>query len=667
MNQLCRTCLRSSDELLPLFEAKIGEDFVTDMILNVLRVEFDERPNLPQHICVCCLKKVDYFYSFYQELTKCQSVLQMLLDEADHHITSSRKQMLAEVAGDKYSDGIFEEVEKLEETEEEPTDTVSYDNHLELGLDELGDVKDTQIETVVFEEEKQFEEQLIGIKIEAVEPELVVLKAETDIEFEEDFIGFEETIPVKIEIEETVPVKLEIAKTSEKRKRKPKQKVPKLEIVKTIPNKCYICQLQCENRDHFDIHLLEHKDLLPFECDLCSTAKFPIKIKTLMLLNRHFESHGFKYCCKHCPLKFRSHQPLYDHTRNSHELNPEGHTCEECGEVFAKIRCFQVHMRIHKYRRTERYKCKSCGKVCQSFTALNVHQQTHSTGPTFACPICEKTFNNENNMHKHKIRHVEQMQDAEKGHNCKECKMHFTTLPDLRVHMRSHFPDNPLYSPKTADILPATLKDSSSYPRPCEEPGCSYVAPTYVLMWSHYRKHYKQFPCNECDRKFATATILKNHVQIIHKKIRRFKCELCGKEYGYQHKYKEHMDAHKGIRAHQCRFCGQTFTHSSNLMIHERLHTDNRQHVCPICGSRLVTRAALKKHIRSHSNPKNRLARPRRSKIPELNELNPAFAGTTKVIKKKKKKQNDIHGPVEVVKEETVLMEEQEDVILDVI
>lgn len=588
----CRICLRYCSELVPLFKANIGEKRFTDLIYELLRIEFDPNPEYPRRVCELCVKKVNYLYSFYEDLVKSQALLEELSK------TTSRKEAraLIEAKGpSNYSDGIFEELEKLDEISDEDDAQIEIEETTFLeNVEETEPVlENVEFEAVGFDDDRPVEEQLIDIKIEAVDEEecdMLAGKVSQQIvqsDEEEEFRGFEEPVPIKL-----------TASRNMKRKR-PKQVVPKLEIVETIPNMCYICRELSDSKDMFDLHLLTHSKMLPYKCENCSTPTAPVVIKTLVLLNKHFESHGFSYLCEYCPLRFRAYPSLYDHTRNFHTEHKEGFTCDKCGQVFIEIRKFHKHVRAHRNRDSERYKCKTCAKTFQTGTILRRHERIHLTDPLYACMDCKRTFNHEEQYHKHKLRHLQQQYNQQNGYSCKVCEAHFTCKADLRVHMQVHFPNNPNYSIHT-DVLPETLRDSSSYPRGCEEPDCKYIAPSYTLMWSHYRNHYKLYHCQECDRKFATATILKNHVEVIHQKLRKFHCDQCPKTFAYQHKLKEHMNVHRGIRDRKCRFCGKCFTHSSNLLVHEKVHKNIKRHKCDICDSSYVTTSALKKHRKTH-------------------------------------------------------------------
>uniref|UniRef100_A0A1Q3F320 C2h2-type zn-finger protein n=1 Tax=Culex tarsalis TaxID=7177 RepID=A0A1Q3F320_CULTA len=569
MAQMCRLCLRPSSGKHALFKTTVGDASLEEVLRDTFHLELPKDRSLPKYICECCLRKVECLQQFHKEVIRCQKLLLEGKGVREDTLTTS-------------SDGLYEQIEMLE------------DEQLLLEEEPLHPVESVQVESFDFEaeQEEEAEEQLIDIKIEALVEENDDEGADQAVE-EVEGEGLQEDEDASLGNEEPIPVKL--ARAS----RKPREK---LEVVETIPNKCYVCNEVLESKDAFDVHLVNHSNMLPHQCLQCSTESNPIHLKTVLALNKHYESHGFNFVCKNCPLRFRSYPPLYDHARNAHvEINTE-FSCETCGQKFIEIRKYRKHVLAHKNRELQKYKCETCEKTFQTGTLLRRHQRTHSNEVHYVCPFCGRGFNHESNFAQHKMRHIRQQQLELNGHPCKECGTHFTTAFALRKHMVEHYPNDPVYvaAARKVDYFPAHLKDPAAYPRRCEEPNCAYIAATYALMWSHYRNHYKSYPCKECDRKFATATILKNHVDVVHRKIRKYQCEYCQKTFAYQHKYKEHIHVHMGFKGRECRYCNKSFTHSSNLLVHERIHSGTKPYRCDLCGSRYITSSALKKHQRTH-------------------------------------------------------------------
>merc|ERR1712083_384574 len=49
-----------------------------------------------------------------------------------------------------------------------------------------------------------------------------------------------------------------------------------------------------------------------------------------------------------------------------------------------------------------------------------------------------------------------------------------------------------------------------------------------------------EFNCDKCDKDFISKATLKTH-QIVHSKVKPFKCEYCGWEFNYKHNFNGHV------------------------------------------------------------------------------------------------------------------------------
>lgn len=148
------------------------------------------------------------------------------------------------------------------------------------------------------------------------------------------------------------------------------------EVVKPIPNKCHICETILQSKSEFTNHLENHRNMLPYECAQCSTEIKPIIYTTLVLLNKHFEMHGFNYACPHCPLRYRTSGSFSHHVSTVHRQRCEN-TCKICGKSFSTESAFRKHAVAHQNVMTQRYKCE-CQKSFPTRVRL-VRHQTHTS------------------------------------------------------------------------------------------------------------------------------------------------------------------------------------------------------------------------------------------------------------------------------------------------
>ncbi|XP_055640405.1 zinc finger and SCAN domain-containing protein 12-like isoform X2 [Toxorhynchites rutilus septentrionalis] len=172
-------------------------------------------------------------------------------------------------------------------------------------------------------------------------------------------------------------VKMERNDIDDEKPSVPKKRKGYSKIVKTIPNKCHICDTILESKNELVEHLESHKQMLPYKCTQCSTEANPIIYTTLRLLNRHFETHCFNYPCPHCPLRYRNSDTLTYHVRSTHEEQTEEYQCETCGKVLTNVYAFRNHLVVHRNVMMQRYKCELCQKNFRSRHCLDKHQALH--------------------------------------------------------------------------------------------------------------------------------------------------------------------------------------------------------------------------------------------------------------------------------------------------
>ena len=75
----------------------------------------------------------------------------------------------------------------------------------------------------------------------------------------------------------------------------------------------------------------------------------------------------------------------------------------------------------------------------------------------------------------------------------------------------------------------------------------------------------KQFACPQCQRSYVTKCGLNVHVDRIHKKQYRYRCETCGKGFIGRCAYHDHIAAHTGFKRYTCSMCDMKFMNKSSL------------------------------------------------------------------------------------------------------
>ena len=90
----------------------------------------------------------------------------------------------------------------------------------------------------------------------------------------------------------------------------------------------------------------------------------------------------------------------------------------------------------------------------------------------------------------------------------------------------------------------------------------------------------RQFACPQCQRSYATKHGLKEHVDTIHKKQYRYRCETCGKGFVGRCVYHDHIAAHTGVKRYTCSICDNLFTNKRALKAHvSHLHPNEAANI----------------------------------------------------------------------------------------
>ncbi|GMT31240.1 hypothetical protein PFISCL1PPCAC_22537, partial [Pristionchus fissidentatus] len=76
------------------------------------------------------------------------------------------------------------------------------------------------------------------------------------------------------------------------------------------------------------------------------------------------------------------------------------------------------------------------------------------------------------------------------------------------------------------------------------------------------------------------------------------RCTYCGRFFGDEKKFKEHMLLHK-LRPYLCVKCGYTYKRKIDLVRHERIHASGIEPSCSICGQRFQSLKDKDIHVRT--------------------------------------------------------------------
>lgn len=153
---------------------------------------------------------------------------------------------------------------------------------------------------------------------------------------------------------------------------------------------CNLCGKIYERKDH----MLKHfKTFHPQNEDALGIV--------LDVINKH---EGIGFPCTSCPTVYPNRDSLRRHLRRTHGIHRDNKTnqcltCDECGKVFYRPKCFATHLKKHREtivekRRTKSPKkkthlCSFCGKSYPGSNHLKIHLRIH-TGKTMVTLNCVK-------------------------------------------------------------------------------------------------------------------------------------------------------------------------------------------------------------------------------------------------------------------------------------
>jgi uncharacterized Zn-finger protein len=75
-----------------------------------------------------------------------------------------------------------------------------------------------------------------------------------------------------------------------------------------------------------------------------------------------------------------------------------------------------------------------------------------------------------------------------------------------------------------------------------------------------------------CQKEYQTKYNLSRHIEVNHLKKKVGKCDICQKEFIDFENLKEHQNIHKDIKPYKCDTCGKSYRNKCMLVRHARDH-----------------------------------------------------------------------------------------------
>ncbi|CAH1964115.1 unnamed protein product [Acanthoscelides obtectus] len=203
-----------------------------------------------------------------------------------------------------------------------------------------------------------------------------------------------------------------------------------------IPNQlsCVRCDKEFMSQETLDAHLKRHMKQRPFTCDICNKS-FVFR----QGLERHNLTHAANnsHRCNYCDSSFRTSIALARHITQHEGLRP--YACKICNRTFVQSHHVSRHMRVHFAVKSAKpdnvvntYKCDLCSMSFRRKDYLINHSAIHSM-VNLRCVICNTEFETAAQVKEHITTHL-----AGLPFPCQRCDYSFETEEQLELHELKH-------------------------------------------------------------------------------------------------------------------------------------------------------------------------------------------------------------------------------------
>lgn len=326
---------------------------------------------------------------------------------------------------------------------------------------------------------------------------------------------------------------------------------------------CPTCSKQYKNRGHLLNHIskVHHRNGLIYYCCLCPQQALPTQYESKLALQQHFQA---------VHLLLSSNQD-YEDENHKIEMNEEfldefllnGATensfqFSECWDALDLHLPDVLHLNNHidenitaAAKAGAAYKCPKCCDHFLNQKMLTTHLAAIHSLSVLICNKCEASFQQWEELWKHKANHRISDTFQTNENLCKICDKSFKSSAALNYHIKTH-----------------SVAES------------------------------KPHSCPYCGKEFLAFINLKQHLRIVHSLIKKHICLLCDKQFATLDHLKKHvLSQHQNERKHTCHVCAKNFTQLCHLKQHLAIHTSGKTLHCNICNSSFWRKVDLMRHI----------------------------------------------------------------------
>ncbi|XP_037024330.1 zinc finger protein 2 homolog isoform X1 [Bradysia coprophila] len=347
----------------------------------------------------------------------------------------------------------------------------------------------------------------------------------------------------------------------------------------TIEIKIEFCEGKCDIELDTDANIYDALDVPPVKIEEINTESFNDvpkaakrkrkKTRTLSYANSSTE---FERTCKHCDAPtFSSLARMYSHQKQMHP-GIKIYSCDHCGATFISKNAVISHMNERHASCGRKHQCQFCAKLFYSDREVRGHEKLHLNARSYVCNLCGKGFNQKTRLNVHL---------RSKAHNA-----NYKTIKHKKY-------------PRKKQVYKKTYR--------CEQCVPATVHPNADELANHRNLVHKVYECNVCKNSFLTENTLNSHKLLHSTKPRPHVCSECNATFNQSSHLSSHFKRkHTAEKSFECALCdNKAFFENFELNSHMNLvHRKQERAKCNECGSDFASNKYLQKHIRLRHSTK---------------------------------------------------------------